>query len=276
MMKFLPKRRGILLRFVDYCFIMILILWEEGLRVGELIAVLSGKGGTGKTSVCAGIASALALMGEKVLCIDCDIGLRNLDIALGITEIGALSFPDVCQSGYSLDMAAQHPIYRSLQFLTAPMNCPASEIDPVAFSSMLNEARRHFSYVLLDAPAGIEDGFQLAARYADRILLVTGPDPAYVRDASRAGEVLELMGKQNIRLIVNRMDKKMANLLNITVDDIMDQAGLPLIGVVPEDQSVILAAAFRQPLMGYTRKGAAAACSRIAKRIIGYPTPIQL
>ena len=177
---------------------------------------------------------------------------------------------------YFTDMAAQHPIYRSLRFLTAPMNCPASEIDPIAFSSMLNEARRHFSYVLLDAPAGIEDGFQLAARYADRILLVTGPDPASVRDASRAGEVLELMGKQNIRLIVNRMDKKMANLLNITVDDIMDQAGLPLIGVVPEDRSVILAAAFRQPLMGYTRKGAAAACSRIAKRIIGYPTPIQL
>ena len=244
--------------------------------MGELIAVLSGKGGTGKTSVCAGIASALSLMGEKVLCIDCDIGLRNLDIALGMSQVGALSFLDVCQGGYDLQMAARHPVYPNLQFLTAPANCPVGDIDPIAFSAMLNHARRYYSYVFLDAPAGIEDGFRLAARYADRILLVTGPDPAAVRDASRAGEVLELMGKTNIRLIVNRIDRKTASLLKITVDDIMDQAGLPLIGVVPEDQSVILAAAFQQPLMGYTRKGAAAACRRIAKRIIGYATPIEL
>ena len=244
--------------------------------MGELIAVLSGKGGTGKTSVCAGIASALSLMGEKVLCVDCDIGLRNLDIALGITEMGALSFLDVCQGGYSLDMAACHPVYRNLKFLTAPVNCLAGDIDPIAFSAMLNTARQYYSYVLLDAPAGIEEGFQLAARYADRILLVTGPDPAAVRDASRAAQVLEQMGKTNIRLIVNRIDRRTASLLKITVDDIMDQAGLPLIGVVPEDQSVILAAAFQQPLLGYTRKGASAACRRIAKRIVGYTTPIQL
>ena len=244
--------------------------------MGELIAVLSGKGGTGKTSVCAGIASALALMGEKVLCIDCDIGLRNLDIALGISEIGTLSFQDVCQGGYSILAASRHSTYPNLQFLTAPMNCPAGEIDPVAFANMLGEARRHFSYVLLDAPAGIEEGFKLAARYVDRILLVTGPDPASIRDAARAGEVLELMGKTNIRLIVNRIDKKMANLLDITVDDIMDQAGLPLIGIVPEDKNVTLSAAFEVPLLGYTRKGAAAACRRIAKRIIGYATPIHL
>ena len=244
--------------------------------MGSVIAVLSGKGGTGKTTACAGISLALSCAGLRVLCVDCDIGLRNLDISLGLSDSGALSFQDICQSGYSLDMAAQHPLYRNLRFLTAPMNCPASDIDPIAFSAMLNEARRHFSYVLLDAPAGIEAGFQLAARYTDRILLVTGPDPASVRDAARAGEVLELMGKTNVRLIVNRIDRKMANLLNITVDDIMDQAGLPLIGVVPEDQSVILSAAFKQPLLGYTRKGAAAACHRIAKRIIGYTTPIQL
>lgn len=244
--------------------------------MGELIAVLSGKGGTGKTSVCAGIASALSLMGERVLCIDCDIGLRNLDIALGMADAGTLSFLDVCQGDYSLDMAAHHPIYHNLQFLTAPVNCLASDIDPIAFSAMLNNARRHYSYILLDAPAGIEDGFQLAARYADRILLVAGPDPAAVRDAARASQVLELMGKTNIRLIVNRIDRKTASLLKITVDDIMDQAGLPLIGVVPEDQSVILAAAFQQPLLGYTRKGASAACRRIAKRIMGYATPIKL
>jgi septum formation inhibitor-activating ATPase MinD len=90
---------------------------------------------------------------------------------------------------------------------------------------MLNEARRHYSYVLLDAPAGIEAGFQLAARYVDRILLVTGPDPASIRDASRASEVLELMGRKNVRLLVNRIQPKLFRSMHITVDDLMDEAG---------------------------------------------------
>ena len=242
--------------------------------MGELIAVLSGKGGTGKTSVCAGVATALAQMGENVLCIDCDIGLRNLDIALGISELGTLSFTDVCQGGYDLDQAARHPVFPSLHFLTAPMNCTAGAVDQAAFSQMLQKARGRYSYILLDAPAGIEAGFTLAARFADRVMLVTGADPAAIRDAGRAGEVLELMGKKNVRLVVNRISKKMAAALNLTVDDIMDQAGLALLGIVPEDRNVVLAAAFRQPLLGYARKGAAAACRRIAKRIQGVTVPI--
>lgn len=242
--------------------------------MGELIAVLSGKGGTGKTSVCAGVASALVQTGEKVLCIDCDVGLRNLDISLGISELGTLSFLDVCQGGYSLEMAARHPVYRNLYFLTAPVNCPASAVDQAAFNEMLQKARRQFSYVLMDAPAGIEAGFTLAAKFADRVMLVTGADPASIRDASRAAEVLELMGKKNVRLVVNRISEKMVAAMDLTVDDVMDRAGLPLLGVVPEDQNMVLAAAFRQPLLGYTKKGAAAACSRIAKRIQGISVPV--
>ncbi len=244
--------------------------------MGELIAVLSGKGGTGKTSVCAGVASALALQGENVLCIDCDIGLRNLDISLGMSDTGGLSFWDVCRGDYPLSMASHHPVYDSLHFLTAPMNCPAASIDTAAFCRMLEQARDEYDYVFLDAPAGIEAGFELAARSADRILLVTGPDPASVRDASRAGELLELMGKSNVRLIVNRINKKIASSMRLTVDDIMDHAGLPLLGVVPEDPHVTLAAAFKKDLLSYTRKEAAAACCRIARRIQGYSTPIYL
>ena len=242
--------------------------------MGELIAVLSGKGGTGKTSVCAGIAQALSQMGQKVLCIDCDIGLRNLDIALGLSDVGTISFMDVCRGEYGLDMAAEHPVYPNLRFLTAPMGCSADAIDPMEFNRMLNEARKHFHYVLLDAPAGIEAGFRLAAKAADRVILVTGSDPASIRDARQAGDALELMGKRNVRLVVNRVNKKMAAAMNLTVDDIMDQAGLPLLGLVPEDPNVVLAAAFRQPLLGYTRKGAAAACRRIAKRIQGLTVPV--
>ena len=242
--------------------------------MGELVAVLSGKGGTGKTSVCAGVATALAQMGERVLCIDCDVGLRNLDISLGISELGTLSFVDMYRGGYELQQATRHPVYPELYFLTAPVDCPADKVDQTAFYNMLQAARKQFSFVLLDAPAGIEAGFHLAAKFADRVMLVTGADPASIRDAARAADVLELMGKKNVRLIVNRINKKMFEVMDLTVDDVMDQAGLPLLGVVPEDQKVVLAAAFRQPLLGYTNKGAAMACRRIAKRLRGLRVPI--
>ena len=104
--------------------------------MGELIAVLSGKGGTGKTSVCAGIATALADAGTKVLCIDCDVGLRNLDISLGMSEQGTLSFLDVCSGEYKLAQAGVHPVYSNLRFLTAPMNCNAADVDQKAFAAM--------------------------------------------------------------------------------------------------------------------------------------------
>ena len=244
--------------------------------MGELIAVLSGKGGTGKTSLCAGIASALALQGERVLCIDCDVGLRNLDIALGMSDIAALSFLEVSSGNYPLSRAAVHPVYEKLHFLTAPMNCSAEQVDLDAFGAMLEQAQEQYDYIFLDAPAGIEAGFALAARFAHRIFLVTGPDPAAIRDAARAAQTLELMGKQNIRLIVNRISKKLFRSMKLTVDDIMDNAGLPLLGLVPEDPHVTLAAAFKKDILSYRRKEAANACCRIARRIQGYPTPIFL
>ena len=244
--------------------------------MGELIAVLSGKGGTGKTSVCAGVASALALQGAKVLCIDCDIGLRNLDIALGLSDEGSLSFLDVCRGDYNLTDAPHHPELETLQFLTAPMGCAATGIDTESFFRMLRQAKEQFRYVFLDAPAGIDAGFRLAARFADRIVLVTGADPASIRDASRAADVLELMGKTNVRMVINRVNPKLVEAMGITVDDVMDQSGLPLLGLVPEDENVVLSAAFRKPLLKGSKKGAAAACRRIAKRIQGNLVPVKL
>ena len=242
--------------------------------MGEIIAFVSGKGGTGKSSLCAGIAQALATGGERVLCIDCDVGLRNLDIALGISHLGTLSFQEAMD--YGLDKATQHPNFPELYFLTAPMNCPVDEIDEGAFGQLLDKARQCFSCILLDAPAGIEAGFRLAARYADRIVVVTGADPASVRDAGRSGELLQAMGKTNVRIIVNRIDPKMVKTMGLTVDDIMDRAGLPLLGIVPEDPEVVLAAAFETPLLLRKKKGAAAACRRIAKRIQGRRVPVSL
>lgn len=243
--------------------------------MAEVIAVLSGKGGTGKTSLCAGIATALALEGKQVLCIDCDVGLRNLDIALGLTELSAISFLEVCRGDYPLDYATVHPVYPNLRFLTAPINCRTDSIDRFDFARMLDLARTRFQYIFLDAPAGIEDGFRLAAGAADRVILVSGADPASIRDASRSAEELELLGKP-ARLIVNRLNKKMFKTVNLTVDDIMDTAGLPLLGIVPEDENVVLAAAFGQPLLGYADKGAAAACRRIARRLQGKRIKVRI
>ena len=243
--------------------------------MGKLIAVLSGKGGTGKTSLCAGIASALADSGERVLCVDCDIGLRNLDISLGLTDHCALTFEDVYTGNYPLEKATQHPQFPSLFFLTAPANCSAADIDGQKFAVFLEEAKKNFQFVILDAPAGIEDGFRLCARHADQVILVANADPASVRDAAKAGELLEKMGKTQVRVAVNRVNEKLYHTLRVTVDDVMDRAGLPLIGIVPDDPDVTLAAAFETPLLRYNKRAdATKACRRIAKRIQGFPEPI--
>jgi len=245
--------------------------------LGEVFAVLSGKGGTGKTSVCAGVATALAEEGKKVLCIDCDVGLRNLDISLGLSDCGGLSFLDVMLGHYPLEQAAKHPLYPTLFFLTAPMNCPVESIDKASFETMLRRARREFDYILLDAPAGVDAGFRLAASAADRFLLVTGSGPAAVRDAARVGDLLGLMGKKDVRLVVNRVDREVLRTVRITIDDVMDDAGLPLVGVVLEDPYVVLAASFSQPLLKYARRcEAAKAYRKIAKRIQGLHEPITL
>ena len=244
--------------------------------MGELIAVLSGKGGTGKTSVCAAVSTSLARMGHRVLAIDCDMGLQNLDISLGLSDTGAISFLDVCEGDYSLSQAAKHHRYETMSFLTAPLNRTPESVDSESFRDMVRGARREFDYIFFDAPAGIDAGFELAAKYADRCLIVTGADPAAIRDAARAAQRLELMGKSDVKLIVNRVSRKLFATMSVTVDDVMDTAGLPLIGVVPEDQNVTLAAAFGKPLIEYTNRGAAKACEAIARRLEGRHVPLSI
>ena len=245
--------------------------------MGELIAVLSGKGGTGKTSVCAGIATALAAEGKRVLCVDCDVGLRNLDIALGLTDSGGLSFLDICEGSYSLERAERHPDFPSLFFLTAPMNRSIDQINPITFGDMLQRARGFFDYIFLDAPAGVDAGFRLVTGVADRFLVVTGAGPAAMRDATRVADLLELAGKRNVRLVVNRVDRDLLATVRLTIDDVMDTAGLPLMGVVLEDPNVTLAASFGKPVLKYARRSnAAKAYRRIARRLQGLPEPMTL
>ena len=205
------------------------------------------------------------------------MGLRNLDISLGLSQEPALCFTDVMNGTYPLEKATAHPGFPNLYFLTAPTNRRVEQIDDEAFRAMIRSARGKFDYILLDAPAGVEGGFRLAASAADRFLIVTGSGPAAVRDATRVGQLLELAGKSDVRLLVNRVDKMMLSILDQTIDDVMDAAGLPLIGVILEDPDVPMAAANGLSLLRYNKRSATVkSFQRIAKRIQGYPEPIKI
>lgn len=262
------------LKFVRYCFIIVDKLVWGVCDLGEVISFLSGKGGTGKTALCAGIATCLATSGRRVLCIDGDVGLRNLDVFLGLNGVEALSFLDVCSGNYPLSAAAEHPRFPTLKFLTAPVNCTSRDIDPEAWKAMLHQAAAEFDFVLLDGPAGIGDGMHLMAKAADRCVVVTLPDPASIRGADRCAQELELMEAKNCRLVVNRLFADPMKAMNKNVDDIMDEVGLPLLGIVPTDPNVSLAAAVGKPLIKYSHFGATAAYKRITKRILGMQVSI--
>ena len=140
--------------------------------MGQVIAVTSGKGGTGKTTISAGIAECLAAEGFRVLCIDADVGLRNLDISLGMADTAPVSFADVLNDRYSLSEATAHPEIPGLWLLTAPIAERPEVIRFRDFGSLLETAREHFDYCVIDSPAGIGDGFAFATRYADRVLVI--------------------------------------------------------------------------------------------------------
>ena len=175
---------------------------EQG--VAQVLAVISGKGGTGKTSLCAGIASCLAMDGLRVLCIDLDVGLRNLDIALGMQDVAVLPFTALMRGEYSLQQATQHPTLANLFLLTAPVTEDPETIDAEAFGRLLDAARDAFDWILLDAPAGVGALFRMATRYADEAAVVALADPASQRDAARAAELLLQEREIPARLIVNR------------------------------------------------------------------------
>ena len=248
---------------------------REGHGLAQVLAVISGKGGTGKTSLCAGVASCLAMEAQRVLCVDLDVGLRNLDIALGMADAAVLPFTSVMRGESSLQQASQHPTIRDLVMLTAPVTEDAESIDAEAFGRLIAEARGSYDWILLDAPAGVGSLFRMAVRYADEAMLVTLPGPASQRDAARTAELLLQERDIPAQLVVNRAVPKLFARMHATIDDVMDGVGLPLLGVVPDDASVTLAAAEGKPLVQYTYHGAALACLHIAKRLCGQRVPLM-
>ena len=188
--------------------------------MGTAIVVTSGKGGTGKTSITGGVAGSLARLGHSVLCIDMDIGLRNLDISLGLSDRALMDFSDVAEGRCPLVL------------LTAPMTLSPA-LTEEAVRRMLDTARSLYDYVLIDSPAGLGAGFRMACCGADRAIVVSTNDASSLRDAQRTVGELDFL--RQIHLVMNRIQPKLLRQLRTTIDDAMDTAGLPLLGVVPED-----------------------------------------
>ena len=240
----------------------------------QCIAVVSGKGGTGKTSFAAGVGSALALGKRRVLCLDCDVGLRNLDLALGLTDRALMDFSDVAQGRCSLTQAVvEHPDIPGLFLLTAPVRTRRSPVTREQMIRLMREVREQFDLCLLDAPAGLGGGFALATCAADRCVVVTTSDASSLRDAQHTVMELHRFPSGTLHLVVNRVRKKMLRSMHATIDDAMDKAGLPLLGVVPEDDALPLCLNRGTPLLP-PDSSAAAAYRNIARRLQGERVPL--
>ena len=245
-------------------------------RRGQCAAVVSGKGGTGKTSFAAGAGAALSQRGQRVLCLDCDVGLRNLDLALGITDQTLMDFTDVAEGRCGLlEAAVEHPNLPGLFLLNAPVRGRGQSVTPEQMEALLETVRDAFDFCLLDASAGLGYGFTLATCAADRIVVITTADTAALRDAQHTVMELNRFPVGAVQLVVNRVRKKLLRNASATIDDAMDQAGLPLLGLVPEDDALPIALNRETPLLlDAPRSRAAAAYQNIAARLMGEYVPL--
>lgn len=243
---------------------------------GECIAVVSGKGGTGKTSFTAGVGSALAMSGNRVLCLDCDVGLRNLDLSLGLSDRALMDFSDVARGRCGLsDAVVEHPRLPNLYLLTAPARVRGRPVSNEEMAALMDAVSREFDFCLLDAPAGLGSGFSLATCAASRCVVVTTTDASSLRDAQHTVMELDRFPRGCLHLVVNRVRGRLLRHMHATIDDAIDTAGLPLLGIVPEDDRLVLAQNLGVPLLLSDSNLAAVAYRNIANRILGKRVPLM-
>ena len=245
--------------------------------MSEVIVITSGKGGVGKTTTSANVGTGLAMLGKRVVLIDTDIGLRNLDVVMGL-ENRIIYNLDVIEGNCRMKQALiRDKRYPDLFLLPSAQTRDKSSVSPGQMIKLVEDLREEFDYILLDCPAGIEQGFRNAIAGADRALIVTTPEVSAIRDADRIIGLLEASGVGRMDLIINRIRSDMVRRGDMmSVDDVMDILSVPVIGTVPDDEDIVISTNQGEPLVGMNGY-AGQAYLNICKRILGESVPfIQL
>lgn len=242
--------------------------------MGEVIVITSGKGGVGKTTSTANIGTGLAMLDKKVVLIDTDIGLRNLDVVMGLENRIVYNLVDVVENNCRIKQALiKDKRYPNLYLLPSAQTKDKNSVTPEQMKKLADELKGEFDYILMDCPAGIEQGFKNAIAGADRALVVTTPEVSAVRDADRIIGLLEANDIRKTHLIVNRIRTEMVREGNMmSSDDVVEILAIDLIGVVPDDENIVISTNNGEPLVGSDCK-AGKAYMNICKRVLGENVP---
>ena len=244
---------------------------------GKVITITSGKGGVGKTTTTANIAVALAALGAKVVCIDGDIGLRNLDVVLGLENRIVYDLVDVVEGRARLRQAMiRDKRLPDLNLIPAAQTRDKTAVSPSDMLKLCNDLRPEFDWILIDSPAGIERGFRNALAPADQVIIVTNPEVAAVRDADRIIGLIEAEEKGPGQLILNRVKMEMIKRGDmLSTDDVLDILAIPLIGIIPEDETILVSTNRGAPAAMDGKSRAGQAFRNIARRLRGEDVPFM-
>lgn len=245
--------------------------------MGEAIVVTSGKGGVGKTTSTANIGTALALMDKKVCLIDTDIGLRNLDVIMGLENRIIYDIVDVIEERCKLKQALiKDKRFEFLALLPAAQTSDKSAVTKDGIKNIIKELKQEYDYIIIDCPAGIEQGFQNAIAGADQAIVVTTPEKSSVRDADRIVGLLEKEDIEPPKLLINRIrNHMMKNGDMLEIEDIVQILSIDLVGIVIDDDEVIKASNHGEPVAFQPNSKASIAYRNIARRILGETVPLQ-
>ncbi len=243
----------------------------------KIVTITSGKGGVGKTTATANIGVALASGGQRVVCVDADIGLRNLDVIMGLENRIVYDLVDVVEGRCKLRQSMiRDKRLSDLFLLPAAQTRDKTAVSPQDMIRVTDELRPDFDWVLIDSPAGIERGFRNAIAPADMVLIITNPEVSSVRDADRIIGLIEAEEKGPGKLIVNRVKQDMVRRGDmLATEDILDVLAIELLGVVPEDEAVILASNRGTPAALDGKSRAGRAFQNIARRLKGEQVPFE-